>query len=78
VLSRAPFVILGSTEPDHRTALRTDEIFARQPDGPAEAGGLGDDLIEGVHSFWPANPRDRLHLFAILEKLHAEGYRPQL
>ena len=71
-------MVFCETEPDDRPALRADEILARQPDGPAETGGLGDDLIERVHGFWPADPRDRLHLLAILEKLHAEGYRPQL
>jgi hypothetical protein len=78
VLARAPFVVLGQPEPDDGTALRADEIIARDPDGPTEARRLGDDLIEGVHRFRPPDPRDRLHLLAALEQLHAERDRPQL
>ena len=78
VFARAPFIVFRQTEPDHRPALRTNEILARQPDGPAETSGLGDDLIERVHRFRPPNPRDRLHLLATLEELHAERDRPQL
>ena len=69
---------LARPSPDHRPALRADEVFAGEPDGPAEASGLGDDLIEGVHRFRPADPRDRLHLRAALEQLHAERDRAQL
>src|SRR6516162_1179929 len=78
VLSGTPFFVFCETEPDDRPALRADEILARQPDGPTETGGLGDDLIKGVHRFRPADPRDRLHLLAVLEELHAERDRPQL
>ena len=67
VISRAPFVVLRKPEPDHRPALRADEIIAREPDGPAEAGGLRDDLIERVHRFRPPDPRDRFHFFAAFE-----------
>jgi len=78
VLSRAPFVVLREPEPDHRSALRADEILAREPDGPAETSGLRDNLVKGVHRFRPPDPRDRLHLLAALEELHAERDRPQL
>jgi hypothetical protein len=78
VFSGAPFVVFRQTEPDHRTALRTDEILARQSDGPTKTSGLGNDLIQGVHRFRPSNPWDRLHLLATLEELHAERDRPQL
>jgi hypothetical protein len=78
VLARAPFVVFRETEPDDRPALRADEILTRQPDGPAEPRRLGDDLIERVHRFRPPDPRDRLHLLAALEQLHAERDRPQL
>jgi hypothetical protein len=78
VLSRAPFVIFCQTEADNRPALRADKIFARQPHGPAETGGLSDDLIEGVHRVRPADPRNRLHLLATFEELRAERDRPQL
>jgi hypothetical protein len=78
VLARAPFVVFRETEPDHRPALRANQILARQPDGPAEARGLRDDLIEGVHRFRPADARDPLHFLAALEELHAKRDRPQL
>jgi hypothetical protein len=58
--------------------LRADEILARNADDPAEAGGLRDDLIERVHGFRPANLRDRLHVVAVFEELHAKRDRPQL
>jgi hypothetical protein len=58
--------------------LRSDEVLARDADGPAEPGSLRDDLIERVHRFWSADLGDRLHFFAALEELHAERDRPQL
>jgi hypothetical protein len=58
--------------------LRPDEILARNADGPAQARGLRDDLIERLHRFRPANPRNCLHLVAVLEELHAKRDRPQL
>jgi hypothetical protein len=39
VLTRAPFVVLRKTEPDHRPTLRADKILARQPDVTAVDGG---------------------------------------
>ena len=78
VLAGAPFIVLGEAQPDDRPALRSDEILARDADGPAEPGGLRDDLIERVHRFRPADLGDRLHFFPMLEQLHAEPDRPQL
>src|SRR5262249_26326654 len=77
-LARAPFVVLRKPEPNHRSALRTDEILAREPDGPAEACRLGHDLVEGVHRFRPPDPRNPLHLLAAFEELHAERDCAQL
>jgi hypothetical protein len=78
VLAGAPFVVLGETESDDGPALRSDEILAGDADCPAETGRLRYDLIERVHRFWPADPRDRLHVFAVFEELHPERDRPQL
>jgi DICT domain-containing protein len=69
---------LQETEPGDCAALRSDEVLTRDSDGPAKPGGLCDDLIERVYGFWPADLGDRLHVFAVLEKRHAERYRPQL
>ena len=78
VLAGTPFIVFCQAEADDCSALRADEVLAGDADGPAEAGGLRDDLVERVHRFRPADPRDRLHLFTVLEKLHTERYRPQL
>jgi hypothetical protein len=55
--------------------LRAYEVLAGDADGPAEASGLRDDLVERVYRFRPADLGDCLHLFAPLEKLHAERNR---
>jgi len=78
VLAGTPFLVFREAEPDHRPALRSDEVLARDADGPAEPGRLCNDLIERVHGFRTANPRDGLHLAAILEELHAKRDHPQL
>jgi hypothetical protein len=78
VFAGAPFLVFCEAEPDHRPALRPDKILARDADRPAEAGGLRDDLIERMHRFRTANPRDCLHLTAVLEELHAKRDRAQL
>src|SRR5438552_10594413 len=78
MLPGAPFLVFCAAEPDHRPALPPGEIVARNADGPPEAGGLRDDLIDRVHRFRLADPRDCLHLDASLEELHAERDRPQL
>jgi len=78
VLSRAPSVVFCETEPNDRPALRPDEILARQPHSPAKPRCLGDDLIERVHRLRPSDTGDRLHVFAVLEQLHAKRDRPQL
>src|SRR6516164_9441100 len=77
VLARAPLLILGKTEPDNRPTLGSDEVLARDADSPAEPSRLCHDLIERVHGFRSADPGDRLHVFAVLEKLHTERDRPQ-
>src|SRR5438067_2081927 len=78
VLAGTPPVVFCQTEADHRAALRSDEILARNTDSPTEASGLRDHLVERVHAFRPTDPRDRLHLVAALEQLHAEWDRSQL
>src|ERR1700757_2258808 len=77
VLAGAPLLILGETESDNRPTLGSDEVVARDADGPAEPRRLRDDLIECVHRPRAADPGDRLHVVAVLEKLHAEWDRPQ-
>jgi hypothetical protein len=57
--------------------LGSDQVLARDADSPAEPRRLCDDLIERVHGFRATDPSDRLHVVAVLEKLHAEGDRPQ-
>jgi hypothetical protein len=64
-------------EPDHRAALRADQIVHRDADRPAELARLGDDLIRGVLGPWPADLRNRFHRFDGLEELHADRDRPQ-
>ena len=71
MLTGPPFVILRKAEPNHRAALRADQIFTGDANGPAEAGGLSHHLVERVHGFGPANSRDRLHFFPALEDLEA-------
>jgi hypothetical protein len=78
VLAGTPFLVFRQAEADDCAALRADEILAGDADRPAEAGGLRDDLIERVHGFRSADPRDRLHLLAVLEELHAKRDSPQL
>jgi hypothetical protein len=77
VLAGVPFLILRKTQPDDGAALRANQILAGDADRPAETSRLCDDLVERVHGVRAADPRDRFHVFAALEKLHTKRDRPQ-
>ena len=72
-----PLIRLGAAETDHRAALRADEVLAGDADGPPEARGLADHLIQRMHGFRAADARDRFHVRAPLEQFHREDDAPQ-
>src|SRR5207302_5317599 len=78
VLPRPPRFILGVAEPDDGAALRADEVLGGDADRPAEPRGLADDLVQRMDRLRAADARDRLHLGAALEELHAENVGAKL
>src|SRR6266404_2414087 len=77
-LAGEPLLILRG-EPDHRTALRADEIVRCDTDSPAQPRGHADDLVGGMDSGWTADFWDRRHLVRPREHLHSDhgGLRPK-
>ena len=55
-----------------------DEIVAGDSDRPAEAGCLGDHLIQGMDMSRSAEARDRRHFLDAPEQAHPAGTVPQL
>jgi len=58
--------------------LRADKVLGGDADRPAEPCRLRDHLVEGVDVLGAANARNRLHVGAAFEQLHAERDRTQL
>src|ERR1051325_1527373 len=70
VPARPPRLVLGIAEAHDGAALRAYEVLGGDADGPAEPGGLPDDLVQGVDRFRSADARDRLPLGAAVIELH--------
>src|SRR5207344_2606767 len=56
-LTGEPFLVLRG-EPDHRAALRADEVVAGNADCPTQSRGHADDLVGGVNRAGTPDLRD--------------------
>ena len=64
---------------NHGAALRADEVFTGNADGPAKPRGHADDLVGGVNGARPPDLRNRRHLVDGCKHLDADhgGLEPQ-
>ncbi len=71
-LAGQPLFVLRM-QADDGTALRTDQVFARDAEREAQACGLRDDLVCRVDGLGPAQLGHGQHVLDALEQLHADG-----